>query len=104
MRAYKKPTPEGILTRQIRGILNAIGYVHYKAWQGLGSEKGVSDIIGLTRQGRFFAIEVKAPKGKLSPAQDEFLFRVNASGGIGIVARSVEDVIAALGLHGRIKT
>ena len=101
MRPYRKVTPEAILTRQIREILRAVGYKHYKAWQGLGSEPGVSDIIGLTKEGQFFAIEIKGPKGKLSPAQAYFLMEVRRSGGISIEAHSVEDVIEGLGLQDR---
>jgi hypothetical protein len=59
-------------------------------------QKGVSDILGVQKgAGRFFAIEVKAPKGRLSLDQEAFLEAVRASGGLGIVARSIEDVQAA---------
>ncbi len=101
MKKYKKPTPEGILTRQIRGVLNAVGYFHWKAWQGTFSKEGIADIIGLTKTGQFFAIEVKAPKGKASDAQIAFIENVGLSGGIAFVARSVEDVIEGLGLQDR---
>jgi hypothetical protein len=78
---------------------------------------GMSDIIGvmpvtldctydasgrtLTRtsfRGSFLAIEVKSATGKTTPAQDDFLARVNAAGGKGFVARSVGDVQKELGL------
>lgn len=52
-----------------------------------------SDIAGL-HQGRFFAIEVKTPKGILDEKQKNYLDCVNENGGIGIVARSIDDVIA----------
>jgi hypothetical protein len=100
MRPYRKPTNEDILTRQIRDVLNHVGYFHYKAWQGPMSRAGVSDIIGLTKPGgRFFAIEVKAPKGKASPAQLNFLADVKLCGGLVVIAKSVEDVIEGLGLQ-----
>ena len=58
---------------------------------------GVSDILGLTKEGRFFAIECKAPTSKrITPDQERFLNRVKTEGGIGIIARSVEDVIPYL--------
>ena len=44
--------------------------------------KGVSDIIGQLRDGRFFAIEVKRPGEKPTPEQSEFLSLVNDAGGI----------------------
>jgi penicillin-binding protein-related factor A (putative recombinase) len=56
--------------------------------------KGVSDILGVLSGGRFLAIEVKRPSGKLSEAQVEFLQNINLHGGLGFVAHSIDDVIA----------
>ena len=72
--------------------------MHYKAWQGLMSERGVSDIIGCYN-GRFFACEIKVGKGQLSDSQKRFLQRVQNAGGIAIVARSCEDVVKVLGFE-----
>lgn len=47
---------------------------------------------------RFLAIEVKAPSKMPTPAQESFLRHVQASGGIAILAYSVEDVRKGLGL------
>ncbi len=52
---------------------------------------GTADILCCYR-GRFVAIEVKAPKGKPSDKQREFLHSINEAGGIGFIARSVDDV------------
>lgn len=52
---------------------------------------GVSDIVGIYK-GRFLAIEVKTEKGKLSRFQENFLQQVREHGGIGIVARSIDDL------------
>lgn len=52
---------------------------------------GVSDILGVLR-GRFIAIEVKTPTGRLSKSQAKFLDEVKANGGMALVARSVQDV------------
>ena len=79
------------ITRQIRSYLNMRGIWHFKVWQGLGSVKGVADIIGIYN-GAPLAIEVKTAKGKLSEHQERFLTRWKNEGGIAIVARSVEDV------------
>ena len=54
--------------------------------------KGCSDIIGQMVDGRFLAIEVKAPKKYPSKEQRQFLATVNEAGGAAGVARSVEDV------------
>jgi len=55
--------------------------------------RGVADIIGIAA-GQFLAIEVKTPKGRVSPEQDAFLSEIRRRGGIAFVARSVDDVIA----------
>ena len=52
---------------------------------------GVSDLIGWTEGGRFVAIEVKAPRGRLTDEQAAFLELVQRSGGLAGVARSVEE-------------
>ena len=53
--------------------------------------KGTADIIAL-HNARFIAIEVKRIGGKLSDDQVEFLKGVTASGGLAIVAYSLNDV------------
>jgi len=58
--------------------------------------KGLSDIIGMLRDGRFLAVEVKRPGGQPTQAQIEFLGLVDRSGGVAFIARSVDDVIRAL--------
>ena len=58
---------------------------------------GCSDILGQMKDGRFLAIEVKSSDGKVSREQQTFLEVVNKYDGIGIVARSVADVVEGLG-------
>lgn len=57
--------------------------------------KGIADLLGLTREGKFFAIETKNEKGNLAPEQQQFLESVRSFGCIAIVARSVQDCIDA---------
>lgn len=57
--------------------------------------RGVSDLLGIYK-GRPLAIEVKTKTGRVSPYQKEFLDRWRAAGGVGFVARSVDDVMKAL--------
>jgi hypothetical protein len=99
MRPYRKPTAESILTRQIRDVLSHARIYHWKAWQGMGSKPGIADILGIMPDGKMLAIECKAPKGKLSDAQALFLSEIKLHGGVVVCARSVEDVIEALGLQ-----
>ena len=99
-RQYKPLTAEALLTRSVRSLLNAAQIFHWKVWQGLGSAPGVSDIIGI-HKGRMIAIELKAPKGTVSPAQEEFIRRINEAGGLAFVARTLDDVIEGLELQDR---
>jgi hypothetical protein len=64
-------------------------------WLHFG-KKGSADIIGLLPGGKFLAVETKAPAGRLSPEQREFLADVKALGGMAIVARSCRDIETAL--------
>jgi Holliday junction resolvase len=89
------------ITKAIRDFLTALGIFHWKQMQGMGSVKGVPDIVGIF-QGKMLAIEVKAPKGKASEHQKFFIQAINRHGGIAFVARSIEDVIRHLGLEDRV--
>jgi len=95
-----KPTPEGLLTASIRQLLNSVGVFHWKNHGGLGSAPGLPDICGVYK-GRAIAIELKAPRGVVSPAQQQFIDRINEAGGLAFVARDIETVIEKLGLQDR---
>ena len=58
--------------------------------------RGMSDIMGILRDGRTLAIEVKSRTGRMRPGQEEFLASIRAAGGVAGVCRSVEDAIALL--------
>lgn len=53
--------------------------------------KGSSDLIGWTPTGRFLAIEVKKPGGRIRPGQPEFIAAVRQAGGVSGICYSVED-------------
>jgi hypothetical protein len=53
---------------------------------------GLADIIGMMRDGRLFAIEVKMPKKKPTQDQLDFLEMVSDNGGIGIWVDNVDSV------------
>ena len=117
-----KPQTEKEITASIRVVLRTFGIFHWKVWQGLGSEKGVSDIIGMKtakvadlvkagieKVGIFTAIEAKRENALKCPyncnhktcrEQRLFLDAVKDASGIAIVARSVEDVFEGLGIGG----
>ena len=58
--------------------------------------KGTADILACAPDGRFWAIEVKRKGGRATPEQLDYLARVRANGGVGIIAFSIDDVVAAL--------
>ena len=57
---------------------------------------GVSDIIGVLRDGKFLAIEVKTVKGRPTENQKSFIESVEKNNGIAFIARSIDDVIECL--------
>lgn len=54
--------------------------------------KGVSDVLGITTDGTFIAIEVKRPGGKVTPEQMDFIANIARNNGIAFVAYSLKDV------------
>jgi hypothetical protein len=58
--------------------------------------KGMSDIMGVLKDGRTLAIEVKSATGRMRPGQEEFLATIRHAGGVAGVCRSVEDAQALL--------
>ena len=61
-----------------------------------GLAKGSSDLIGLTKCGRFLAVEVKRPGQKPTNDQINFINHVTAKNGVAFVAYSVDDAINKL--------
>jgi hypothetical protein len=57
---------------------------------------GSSDVIGISPDGRFLAVEVKTDKGKPSPDQIRFIEAIKRKGGIAGIARSASDAVALL--------
>ena len=51
-----------------------------------GLKKGSSDLIGISKSGKFVAVEVKTKNGKLSKEQKEFLNFIKSQKGISILA------------------
>ena len=56
-------------------------------------QRGVSDILALSPHGQFFAFEVKREGGKTTEEQEKFLEQVNHNKGIGMVVRTIDDVM-----------
>jgi len=101
----KNPRKEQEIKREIIKYLKAKGclvipYRNVGIWKKKdksyipGPYKGISDILGITREGRFFALEVKRPGNKPTKHQIAFLEAVKSFGCIAGVVRSVKDVIS----------
>lgn len=65
-----------------------------------GLPHGWPDLTGWTADGRMIALEVKTPRGRLSPEQARLLEVMRACGVIAGVVRSVDDALDLLGLSG----
>jgi len=54
--------------------------------------RGVSDIIGIMKNGKILCIECKTGYNKASDVQKEFIKNINDSNGVAFVAYGIEDV------------
>jgi hypothetical protein len=98
---------EAQIEHQIRKVLgakedlvlwrNSTGKMkHDKRFVTYGLCPGGADLIGiLGPYGKFFALEIKTPRGKLSDKQLMFQKLIRSLGGFCDVARSVEEALAA---------
>lgn len=87
-------TPEGRVKAAIKKYLKSIhGCWHFMPIGGAFTVHGIPDIVGLVN-GRFFAIECKAPgrESTTTPNQKNIIDAINAVGGVVFVASDVETV------------
>lgn len=101
----KGKTPEAKVKAQIDAYLKKIGAINVRTnsgyWQDehgnyiLGAKAGTADNIACIG-GIFTAIEAKSATGTQTEAQQRFQARVEALGGLYILARCAADVRAAL--------
>jgi hypothetical protein len=99
-------TPEGrvkaaclryLEKRGIKAWNNPSGAAHIAPdrWLHFG-KKGSADILGCLPDGRFLAVEVKAPGGRLSPEQKQFLADIRTLGGLALMVRDWKEIDSAL--------
>jgi len=91
-------TPEAKVKKKVVAILKELrAYYFYPVTGGYGGS-GVPDIVGCYH-GKFFGIECKAGKGKLTALQQKNLDSIKAMGGIALVVNenNIDDVRYALG-------
>jgi hypothetical protein len=66
--------------------------------------KGFPDLAGVFPNGKFFAIELKTDKGRLSPEQHEWITKLNMSGAMAIVLRTKDEIREFIVAASQIKT
>jgi Holliday junction resolvase len=79
------------IENKIKHLLATRGAYYFKHFGCKFSKAGVPDLI-CCLNGKFIGIEVKREDGKLSELQKFNLEQIKKAGGIGIVARSVQEV------------
>jgi len=109
----ERPMSEAVLQRQVLAHLSQLA-PHAFFWRAntggakttFGGERGQpaqsgyirfgipgqADVLGVAA-GRFVAIELKAARGRQTPEQRAFQARVEAAGGLYILARSVAEAL-----------
>lgn len=87
----KKLTPETALKRQVKQYLGYRGFFTFHILQGLGAYPGIADLIAL-KDGQTYFIELKRPKGVVSPRQMAFKADIEAKGGNYLIVRQIEDL------------
>lgn len=102
----KGKTPEAKVKNQVDAYLKKLGVINIRtnagSWQDAGgrwiygAKAGTSDRVVCLPNGIFCAIEDKSTTGTQREAQARFQARVEALGGLYILARSAGDVRAAL--------
>ena len=75
------------------------GYGGYRL-QGYWTPKGVPDIVLITKTGKFIGLEIKAPKGRLSPDQQFFSDRCKRNQAEYHVIHSLDEIKALAHLWG----
>jgi len=84
--------PEALLTRKVLAWLRARpGSYTVKIAGGPHQTRGLPDVLHLER-GMLYALEIKAPAGRLTALQELALRRLEECGAVAGVVRSIEDV------------
>lgn len=71
------------------------GFVNAAALKAMGMTAGVPDLL-ILKDGSLYAIEFKAPGGRLTPSQILVLDRLRACGAMAVVAFSIDEALVTL--------
>lgn len=86
---------ETYIRRSISDALRRANWAVFYIFQGLGSYKGISDLIAM-KDGKVIFIECKTPTGKQSDYQKDFERICVSHGCRYILARSIDDIAELL--------
>ena len=79
-------TPEGKVKKSVRQVLDGLGAYYVMPVTGGYGRQGVPDFL-ICLEGKFFGIETKAGKGKLTLLQEMNLKKIIDAGGVALVVR-----------------
>jgi len=92
-----KTTKETQIKQTVKDYLNLKGIFHYHNMQGIASYKGLPDMT-MHYKGQVHYLELKAPKGVLSPQQVKFQVQCVDDGIPYHVIRTLEDIMEVVKL------
>lgn len=76
---------EATLTKQVKAFLDGLSHTWYfKVWGGGMQKRGIPDIIGI-KNGRFFALELKASDGCPTALQKRNIKLIKKVGGYAVI-------------------
>jgi hypothetical protein len=79
-------TPEGKVKKAVRQVLDGLGAYYVMPVTGGFGRQGAPDFL-VCLEGKFFGIETKAGKGKLTLLQEMNLKKIIDCGGVALVVR-----------------
>jgi hypothetical protein len=78
------------------------GWVNAAALKAMGMTAGVPDLL-ILKAGQLYALELKAPGGRLTPSQRGIALRMMECGAEFAVARSIDEALVTLECWGILK-
>jgi hypothetical protein len=78
------------------------GWVNAAALKAMGMTAGVPDLL-ILKAGQLYALELKAPSGRLMPSQRGVMERMMECGALVAVARSIDEALVTLEFWGILK-
>lgn len=111
MGVKSKPKPTIHLTKDVirESALKELTWRGYTVWRQNNiavrgrtfiGRKGVADIIGITKDGRWVACEVKTLNDRLSDDQTNFLNQITHSGGLSFLAVQIGNQVKVVEWEG----